>query len=58
MKKIGIDFDNTIVSYDDLFHKIATEQKLIPENFPHSKLLIRDYLRKKNLINIFHLEIG
>ena len=47
MTKIGIDFDNTIVFYDDLFHKIATEEKLIPSNFPTSKVLIRDYLRKK-----------
>ena len=55
MKKIGMDFDNTIVSYDDLFHEIATEQKLIPENFPHSKLLIRDYLRKYNKDELFTL---
>jgi len=55
MKKIGIDFDNTIVSYDNLFHKIAAEQKLIPRNFPQSKLLIRDYLRKKNKDALFTL---
>ena len=55
MKKIGIDFDNTIVSYDNLFHKIAAEQKLIPRNFPQSKLLIRDYLRKKNKDELFTL---
>ena len=55
MTKIGIDFDNTIVFYDDLFHKIATEEKLIPSNFPSSKLLIRDYLRKKNKEEFFTL---
>ena len=55
MKKIGIDFDNTIVSYDNLFHKIAAEQKLIPRNFPQSKLLIRDYLRKKDKDELFTL---
>ena len=55
MKKIGLDFDNTIVSYDNLFHKIAAEQKLIPRNFPQSKLLIRDYLRKKNKDELFTL---
>ena len=53
MKKIGIDFDNTIVFYDDLFHKITTEQKLIPSNFPQSKLLIRDYLRKNHKDELF-----
>ena len=36
MVKIGIDFDNTIVIYDDLFHKIASEENLIPINFPKS----------------------
>lgn len=55
MTKIGIDFDNTIVFYDDLFHKIATEEKLIPSNFPSSKVLIRDYLRKKNKEEFFTL---
>ena len=55
MKKIGIDFDNTIVSYNNLFHKIAIEQNLIPNDFPHSKLLIRDYLRKNNKDELFTL---
>ena len=27
--RIGIDFDNTIVSYDALFHKVAREQGVI-----------------------------
>lgn len=53
MKKIGIDFDNTIVCYDDLFHKIATEQKLIPKHFPHSKIQIRNYLRQNNKDELF-----
>ena len=47
MKKIGIDFDNTIVCYDDLFYKIAREENLIPKDSPHSKIFIRDYLRSK-----------
>ncbi len=45
---IGIDFDNTIVRYDDLFYKIASKKKLIPENIAKSKASIRDYLRKQN----------
>jgi hypothetical protein len=42
---IGIDFDNTLVSYEKLFHRIAREQELIPEGFPASKVRIRDHLR-------------
>lgn len=43
---IGIDFDNTIVSYDGLFHKVALEQGLIPADTTPSKLAVRDYLRR------------
>ena len=43
---IGLDFDNTIVSYDALFHKVAVEQALVPVDLPKSKLAVRDYLRK------------
>lgn len=44
--KIGFDFDNTIVSYDALFHRVATEQSLIPPELAKSKLAVRDYLRQ------------
>ena len=44
--RIGIDFDNTIVCYDDVFHKAASLQGLIPEGLPSSKNSVRDYLRK------------
>lgn len=44
--KIGLDFDNTIVSYDALFHKIALERKLITNNFPINKIAVRNHLRK------------
>ena len=53
MKKIGIDFDNTIVFYDNLFHKIALEKKLISVDFPKSKILIRNFLRKNNKDELF-----
>jgi hypothetical protein len=43
--RIGIDFDNTIVCYDGLFHRVAVEQKLIPTDLPANKGAIRDYLR-------------
>ncbi|MBV9576458.1 MAG: haloacid dehalogenase-like hydrolase [Gammaproteobacteria bacterium] len=43
--RIGFDFDNTIVSYDALFHKVALEQGLIDHTIPVNKLAVRDYLR-------------
>lgn len=42
---IGIDFDNTIVSYDTLFHKVATEQGAVPGSIPLNKVAVRDHLR-------------
>ena len=45
--RIGIDFDNTIISYDDIFHKVALEEKLIPPDLPTTKADIRDYLRER-----------
>ncbi|MEI6559663.1 MAG: hypothetical protein WCO00_14770 [Rhodospirillaceae bacterium] len=43
--RIGLDFDNTIVSYDRLFHKVAVEGGHVPVDLPVSKLAVRDYLR-------------
>jgi len=43
---IGVDFDNTIVCYDGLFHRVAVEQGLIPHEVPVSKGQVRDYLRQ------------
>ena len=39
---IGVDLDNTIVSYDVLFHRLAWEEGLIPAGFPRHKDAIRD----------------
>ena len=44
--RIGFDFDNTIVSYDELFYRVAIEKQLIPAGLPRSKLAVRDHLRK------------
>ncbi len=41
---IGVDFDNTIISYDDLFHRCALERSLIPEGLPKRKSAVRAYL--------------
>lgn len=46
--RIGLDFDNTIVCYDNLFYKVAIEQRLIPKSIPASKYAIREYLQKNN----------
>lgn len=44
---IGIDFDNTIICYDPLFHRLALESGLIPDDLPAGKNLIRDHLRSE-----------
>lgn len=45
--KIGIDFDNTLACYDDVFYRIACEKNLIPADFSNCKTHIRDYLRSQ-----------
>ena len=42
---ICVDFDNTIVCYDALFHRVAQERGLIPDNLPVNKTAVRDHLR-------------
>ena len=42
--KIGIDFDNTIVSYDSLFYEVARDQNLIPADVHPRKAAVREYL--------------
>lgn len=44
---IGVDFDNTIVCYDRLFHRIAVEQGLIDASVPCRKKAVRDALRRR-----------
>jgi len=44
---LGVDFDNTIVSYDQLFHRLAVERGLVPAALPAEKGIVRDYLRKQ-----------
>jgi hypothetical protein len=44
--RIGIDFDNTIVTYDDVFRSAAIERGLIAESSGHGgKQAIRDRIR-------------
>ena len=42
---IGIDFDNTIASYDEPMHRTAAAQGLIPQALPKNKKLVRDAIR-------------
>lgn len=42
---LGVDFDNTIVAYDALFHRVALERGLIPADLPVNKTAVRDHLR-------------
>lgn len=43
--KVGIDFDNTLVSYDDVFLRAAIERELLPQRFTGDKTTVRDSIR-------------
>lgn len=44
---IGVDFDNTIVSYDDLFFREALSMGLVEPSSPRKKIEVRDYIRTR-----------
>ena len=45
---IGIDFDNTIAKYDNLFNTVVKEEGLIEADWKgNNKTELRDYLRNK-----------
>ena len=58
MKLLGLDFDNTLVHYDHLFHELAKEKKLIGDSGPRTKSGIRDYLKQRNEENEFTILQG
>ena len=58
MTKLGLDFDNTIITYDTLFARIARKDQLIPESSSWSKVQIRDYLRSQDKEGEFTLLQG
>ena len=43
---IGIDFDNTIVCYDQLFARAAVELKLLPAGFDGDKKAVKQHLQQ------------
>jgi hypothetical protein len=47
--QIGIDFDNTLVDYDALFHTVAVENGLISGTVPRTKVAVREYLKQAGL---------
>jgi hypothetical protein len=47
--RIGIDFDNTLACYDQLFWTLARDCGSIEESVPHRKDAVRDNLRQRGL---------
>tara|TARA_Y100000589_G_C27188199_1_gene643577 strand:- start:17 stop:643 length:627 start_codon:yes stop_codon:yes gene_type:complete len=50
---IGLDFDNTIVLYDEIFYHYALEKNYIDGNVPKTKKAVRNELIKKNREALF-----
>jgi len=44
-KRIGIDFDNTLIDYDEVFRAVARERGLIDERFGGGKEAVRQAVR-------------
>ena len=49
MSYIGLDFDNTIIDYDQSFYFEALNLNLIPNNITKSKVAVRKYLIDKGM---------
>lgn len=47
--RLGIDFDNTLISYDQLFHRVALEKGLISADIPKQKNAVRDSMRERGI---------
>ena len=47
--RLGLDFDNTLISYDSLFYNLALEKGLIAPETPMQKNAVRDSLREKGI---------
>tara|TARA_B100001971_G_scaffold148501_1_gene137600 strand:- start:84 stop:680 length:597 start_codon:yes stop_codon:yes gene_type:complete len=43
---LGLDFDNTLIRYDELFYQVAFDKGLIPSDLSKTKNTVRDYLRQ------------
>ena len=58
MTLLGIDFDNTLVSYDNMFHKLAVDKGLASKETPANKKEVRDQLRRNGQDEQFTLLQG
>ena len=58
MTLLGLDFDNTLVRYDQLFHQLALEKGLIEKSIPAEKTAIREHLRSQGQDEQFTLLQG
>ena len=46
IRVIGVDFDNTLVGYDEVLYRVARQRGLIVAQAPRSKLAIREVIRE------------
>ncbi|MDC2995147.1 HAD family hydrolase, partial [Prochlorococcus sp. AH-736-F09] len=58
MIKLGLDFDNTLIDYDEVFYEIACEKNLIPKNIGKTKVKVRKFLKDKGEEELFTLLQG
>lgn len=50
---IGLDFDNTIVKYDSVFHSVACEKGFIDKSVAINKVAVRDAMRDKGMNDVW-----
>lgn len=48
MYRVGIDFDNTIVNYEGVFHKVAVESGWMPSTIGQSKQAVKQYFIERD----------
>ena len=53
MKKLGLDFDNTLIDYDEVFFKLALEKNLIPPTINKDKKSVRKFFIDNNIEDLF-----
>ncbi len=58
MIKLGLDFDNTLIDYDEVFYEIASDRNLIPKNVGKTKVEVRKYLKDTGQERLFTLLQG
>ena len=53
MKKLGLDFDNTLIDYDEVFFTLALEKNLIPPSINKDKKSVRKFFIDNNIEDEF-----